>query len=57
MSTFDPSQPALVHNRFTDTMLRWQPEWAENYRRHAREHAPGAIGFGGLLLDGWMPPA
>lgn len=56
MTSFDPSRPALVHNRLTDTMLRWPLEWAESYRRRAREHEPGAIGFDGLLLDGWTPP-
>jgi hypothetical protein len=53
MSTFDPSQPSLVHDRRHDRTFEWQPQWAAEYQRFARRHAPGVMNWHGVLLDGW----
>ena len=54
MSEFDPSEPALVHDRRRDRMLLWSPAFQRSYERTARELAPGVIDYDGLHLDGWI---
>ena len=54
MSEFDPSEPALVHDRRRDRMLPWSPAFQRSYERTARELAPGVVDYDGLHLDGWM---
>ena len=54
MTTFDPSRPALVHDRRNDRTFEWLPQWAAAYRRFARQHAPGIMDWDGVLLDGWI---
>jgi hypothetical protein len=53
MGSFDPSQPAMIRNHLTRTLLQWRPEWADRYRLCARQQQAGIIWFDGLLLDGW----
>jgi hypothetical protein len=50
MSEFDPSKPALVHDRLSDRTFVWAPHMAKIYRQYAAPHAPGVIEFDGL---GW----
>ena len=50
MSEFDPSAPAMVHDRLNDRTFEWKPEWRAAYEKHAARHAPGVIEFDGLLL-------
>lgn len=58
MNDFDPSRPALVHDRLSDRVLEWSPSWATDYTEWHREHArDGAVAFNGLLLDGWVGTA
>ena len=54
MSEFDPSEPALVHDRRRDRMLPWSPAFQRSYERTARELMPGVIVYDGLQLDGLM---
>jgi hypothetical protein len=49
MSTFDPSQPADVHDQLNDRIFHWDPVWAPTWRVR-REHAPGVFEWDGLLL-------
>jgi hypothetical protein len=53
MSEFDPSEPAILHDRRNDRTIAWSPAFEWEYKRNARQHAPGVIAFEGLLLDGW----
>jgi hypothetical protein len=55
MTEFDPAQPAVVHDRVNDKMIKWSPDWREGYEKYARPDAPGVVAFDGLLLDGWCP--
>ena len=56
MSEFDPSLPAMVHDRLNDQMFEWDPEeWREHYEQFAHAHAPGIVEWDGLLLYGWQP--
>jgi hypothetical protein len=47
MSEFDPSAPAMVHDRLNDRTFEWKPEWRAAYEKHAARHAPGVIEFDG----------
>jgi hypothetical protein len=53
MSEFDPSEPAILHDRRNDRTIAWSPAFEWEFKRYARQHAPGVIAFEGLLLDGW----
>jgi hypothetical protein len=54
MRDFDPSQPAIVHDRLDGRTFEWSPEWFDEYHDYATEHGPGVMEFDGALLDGWM---
>jgi hypothetical protein len=54
MSEFDPSEPALVHDRRHDRMIPWSPSFQRSYERSARQQEPGVVAYDGLLLDGWL---
>jgi hypothetical protein len=55
MKEFDPTKPAIVHDKLNHGNLDWRPDWAEHYRKYAIEDANGVIGWDGRLLDGWCP--
>ena len=57
MSTFNPDTPCRVHDQLNDKTFDWRPDWARHYRRYAREHDVGVIGWDGLMLDGWYSDA
>jgi len=54
MREFDPSEPALVHDRRRDRTLAWSPDFRRSFEREARESEPGIVEFEGLELDGWL---
>lgn len=55
MKEFDPSKPAMVHDRINDRTFEWKPETMEaNYRQYAVT-AGDVVEWDGLLLDGWLP--
>jgi hypothetical protein len=54
MSNFDPSEPALVHDRRNNRTLPWSPEFKRSFEKYGRENEPGVIDYDGLELDGWM---
>jgi hypothetical protein len=53
MSEFDPSQPAILHDRRSDTIVPWTGEHRDDYAVHATAHSDGAVEWKGMLLDGW----
>ena len=53
MSQFDPSRPAVVHDKLTDEDLDWSPEWERSYRTSATPLGNGTVSWEGLVLDGW----
>jgi hypothetical protein len=56
MKDFDPSTPAMVHDRLNDRTFEWKPPSMEaNYRQYAEPVGPDVIEWDGLLLDGWLP--
>lgn len=56
MAEFDPSMPAVVHDKLNDQVIAWAPErHRENFKQHAAPFEPGVVAWDGLLLDGWKP--
>lgn len=52
MSEFDPSQPAILHDRLNDKIITWTGELADDWRKYAR-HSEGVVEWDGRLFDGW----
>jgi hypothetical protein len=55
MSEFDPSKPAMVHDRLNDETFEWVPERHMPHWEPVKEADAGVIAWDGLLLDGWRP--
>jgi hypothetical protein len=56
MSEFDPTKPALVHDRLNSRWLRWDVRQASTYRYEPVGSVyPEQVSWEGLLLDGWEP--
>jgi hypothetical protein len=53
MAEFDPTKPALVHDRLNGKVIDWKPErYQRHYQAFATPFDPGVIEWDGLLLDG-----
>ena len=56
MKEFDPTKPAMVHDRLNDRTFEWKPATMQaNYEKYAEAFGPDVIEWDGLLLDGWLP--
>jgi hypothetical protein len=56
MKEFDPTKPAMVHDRLNDRTFEWKPATMQaNYEKYAETFGPDVIEWDGLLLDGWLP--
>lgn len=55
MSTFDPTQPAILHDRLNDKIITWlaEEDMIANYREYATLDEEGLVSWDGLILDGW----
>ena len=53
MGTFDPSEPAILHDRRTDKIVPWDGDDAHDFRRNAVRNPDGTVEWKGMLLDGW----
>lgn len=53
MTDFDPAEPAILHDRATDSIITWTAEQAEEYRRASRPRGDGSVGWKGYVFDGW----
>jgi hypothetical protein len=53
MAEFDPSEPAILHDSRTDSILTWAGENAGSYREEAITHSDGTVEWSGYVLDGW----
>jgi len=53
MKDFDPSEPAILHDRLTDTIVAWSGEEVEAFRSEAVLHKDGTIGWQDFVFDGW----
>jgi hypothetical protein len=53
MKDFDPSEPAILHDRVSDTIISWSGEEAVAFRRSRVERADGTIAWKSFVFDGW----
>ena len=53
MKDFDPSEPAILHDRISDTIIAWSGEDAADFRRSHVELEDGALAWNGYEFDGW----
>ena len=53
MSGFNPSEPAILHDRATGAIEIWTGEDEAEYRRNARTLLDGAVAWRGFVFDGW----
>jgi hypothetical protein len=53
MKDFDPSEPAILHDRVTDTIISWSGEEADAFRRAAIVNEDGTIAWDDFVFDGW----
>jgi hypothetical protein len=56
METFDPTEPALLHDQLNDEIMPWIGEQPEEWRKYARKDSEGVVAFEGHLFDGWAEP-
>ena len=57
MSEFDPSKPALVHDRLNDKTIDWEPErHGKDYQAGQCEFGDGVIGIGTQGAHGAVSP-
>jgi hypothetical protein len=53
MSEFDPSKPAILHDRLKDEIVTWTGEERDLYVASAKPQSDGVVEWDGRLLDGW----
>jgi len=53
MKDFDPSEPAILHDRLTDTIISWSGEEVDAFRRTATLREDGTIACQQFVFDGW----
>lgn len=53
MKDFDPSEPAILHDQISDTIITWSGEEADAFRRSRVEREDGTVGWNGFVFDGW----
>jgi hypothetical protein len=53
MKDFDPSEPAILHDRISDSIVTWSGEEASAFRRSCVAQPDGAVAWNGWLFDGW----
>lgn len=53
MKDFDPSEPAILHDRVTDTIISWSGEEVDAFRRTAVDRQDGTIAWHRFVFDGW----
>jgi hypothetical protein len=53
MRDFDPSQPAVLHDRVTDRMETWTGDDAADFRQRSVARPDGTVKWGRFLFDGW----
>jgi hypothetical protein len=53
MTDFDPSEPAILHDLISDTIIAWSGEEAAAFRRSAVRRPDGTLAWDGYEFDGW----
>lgn len=53
MKDFDPSAPAILHDRISDTIIAWTGDEAAAFRRSSVAQDDGSVAWNGFVFDGW----
>jgi hypothetical protein len=53
MRDFDPSEPAILHDQVSDTIVTWSGEDAPAFRRSSVSRENGTVAWNGFVFDGW----
>jgi hypothetical protein len=53
MREFDPSQPAILRDRRTDSIETWTGEEAANFIENSVARPDGTVEWSGFVFDGW----
>jgi hypothetical protein len=53
MKAFDPSEPAILPDRITGTIVAWTGEEAAAFRHSCVEREDGTLAWNGYEFDGW----
>ena len=53
MKDFDPSEPAILHDRTSDRIVTWTAEQAEDFRQSSVARQDGTVAWKDYLFDGW----
>lgn len=53
MSSFDPTGPAILHDRKDDRIVTWTGEHAADFRQWSVPLEDGSVEWRGNIFDGW----
>lgn len=53
MDAFDPTEPAILHDRVSGAIITWTADQAEDYRRASRSRDDGTVAWKTYVFDGW----
>ena len=53
MTTFDPSEPAVLHDCAADEIVSWTGEQADDFRRSSVFRDDGTVAWREYVFDGW----
>jgi hypothetical protein len=53
MSEFDPAQPAILHDRRTDSIETWTGEEVADYTENSIARPDGTVEWSTFVFDGW----
>ena len=53
MKTFDPAQPAILHERTSDKIETWTADEAADYLKTSIARPDGTVEWRRFVFDGW----
>ena len=53
MKDFDPSEPAILHDQVSNTIVTWSGEDANAFQRSFIAREDGTVAWNGFVFDGW----
>jgi hypothetical protein len=53
MATFDPNEPAILHDRVSGKTHTWTGEHAAEYRQTSVAGPDGSVKWRHFIFDGW----
>jgi hypothetical protein len=53
MSSFNPSEPAILHDRVADAIETWTGEDEADFRKNSIQLPDGSVAWRAFVFDGW----